>query len=261
MKLDYFDLISPLPLELYKIGHIKSPKLKEIAEISYFTYAQYVSFLKMKPIDYYDNLNENSTDEIKEMIATTKYDLLLLDPNFRDIICAALNFFFEENFKWYEEYEAFISMSTLQVEPGKEPEYFVTGMISKDNYSEIVDIILQRVHITKDENEVDDLSKVKNKRGLRNYLKIHKGRKKFNKKTGGNSSLTLPNIISSVASKSNNLNWDTIWNITVFQLFDTFERLQIIDQYDVFSTQVAVWGDKEKKFKFGTWSSNIYEKD
>ena len=71
MKLDYFDLISPLPLELYKIGHIKSPKLKEIAEISYFTYAQYVSFLKMKPIDYYDNLNENSNDEIKEMIATT----------------------------------------------------------------------------------------------------------------------------------------------------------------------------------------------
>ena len=45
----------------------------------------------MKPIDYYDNLNENSNDEIKEMIATTKYDLLLLDSNFRDIICAALN--------------------------------------------------------------------------------------------------------------------------------------------------------------------------
>ena len=94
--------------------------------------------------------------------------------------------------------------------------------------------------------EVDDLSKVKNKRGLRNYLKIHKGRKKFNKKTGGNSSLTLPNIISSVAAKSNNLNWNTIWDITVFQLFDAFERLQIIDQYDVFSTQVAVWETKKR---------------
>lgn len=96
MKLDYFDLISPLPLEIYKVGHIKSPKLKEIAEISYFTYAQYVTFLKMKPIDYYDNLNENNTDQIQEMIATTKYDLLLLDQSFRNIICAALNFFLKK---------------------------------------------------------------------------------------------------------------------------------------------------------------------
>ena len=63
-----------------------------------------------------------------------------------------LNFFFEETFKWYDEYESFISMSTLQVEPGIEPEYFVTGMINKE-YSDITDIILQRVHITKDENE------------------------------------------------------------------------------------------------------------
>ena len=117
-----------------------------------------------------------------------------MDQSFRNIICAALNFFFEETFKWYDEYESFISMSTLQVEPGIEPEYFVTGMINKENYSDITDIILQRVHITKDENEVDDLSKVKNKRGLKIYLKIHKGRKKFNKKTGGNSSLSLPNI-------------------------------------------------------------------
>lgn len=51
MKLDYFDLISPLPLDLVGIGRIKSPKLIEIADISYYVYAQYVSCLRMTPSD------------------------------------------------------------------------------------------------------------------------------------------------------------------------------------------------------------------
>ncbi len=67
--------------------------------------------------------------------------------------------------------------------------------------------------------------------------------------------MSLPNIISSVAVRSLSLNWINIWDITIYQLFNEFERLQIIDQYDIASTQVSVWGDKEKKFKFGAWSS------
>ena len=55
MKLDYFDLISPLPLDLVGIGRIKSPKLIEIADISYYVYAQYVSCLRMTPSDYIED--------------------------------------------------------------------------------------------------------------------------------------------------------------------------------------------------------------
>ena len=86
-------------------------------------------------------------------------------------------------------------------------------------------------------------------------------KRKFKKTSGGNPDLSLPNIISSVCVRILSLNWINIWDITIYQLFNEFERLQIIDQYDIASTQVSVWGDKEKKFKFGTWSSNIYNEN
>ena len=55
-----------------------------------------------------------------------------------------------------------------------------------------------------------------------------------------------------------NLNWINIWDITVYQLYDTFERLTINDQYESSKLSVSVWGDKEKKFRFGVWHNNIF---
>ena len=72
--------------------------------------------------------------------------------------------------------------------------------------------------------------------------------------------MSFPIFIAAVAAKSENTNWENIWNITIFQLFDLYDRLRIIDSYDIASAQVAAWGDKENKFKFGLWSKNIYDK-
>ena len=217
MKLDYFDLISPLPLDLVGIGRIKSPKLIEIADISYYVYAQYVSCLRMTPSDYIEDFKIEDPD----INLYTKFDLILYGDT----------------------------------------ELLAKGIINSKNYYDVLDIILQRVHITPDNTEVTDITKIKNKRGLKIYKRLQKVKREFKKSSGGNPDLSLPNIISSVAVRSLSLNWINIWDITIYQLFNEFERLQIIDQYDIASTQVSVWGDKEKKFKFGAWSSNIYNKN
>lgn len=252
MKLDYFDLISPLSLDIVGVGRIKSPKLIEVADLSYYVYAQYVSCLRMKADDYIDTFKK---EEYLELY--TKFDLILYDPEFRNIINKALNFFLIEEFEWYEEYESFLSTKKIEKEDGQ-IELIATGIINSKNYDDVLDIILQRVHITPDKNDVSDIRNIKGKNARRIYQKIHQGRKKLRAASGASSDLTLPNIISSVAAKSGSLNWTNIWDITIYQLFDAFERLQIIDQYDIASTQVSVWGDKEKKFKFGAWNSNIY---
>ena len=54
IKLDYFDCISPLPLELTNVGKIKSPKLIDVAKISYYTYSLYIAYLKMTPEEYFE---------------------------------------------------------------------------------------------------------------------------------------------------------------------------------------------------------------
>ena len=254
--LDYFDLISPLPLDLVGIGRIKSPKLIEIADISYYVYAQYVSCLRMTPSDYIEDFKIEDPD----INLYTKFDLILYDSNFRNMIKNALNFFFVEDFEWFDEYKSFLYTEEIVRENG-DTELLAKGIINSKNYYDVLDIILQRVHITPDNTVVTDITKIKNKRGLKIYKRLQKVKREFKKSSGGNPDLSLPNIISSVAVRSLSLNWINIWDITIYQLFNEFERLQIIDQYDIASTQVSVWGDKEKKFKFGAWSSNIYNKN
>ena len=254
ITLDYFDCISPLPIELNGVGFIKSPRLINIAKISYFTYAAYIYHLKMTPEEYFETYHKDEKIDFSFIFNLTKFDLVINDESFREIIKSALNFFLKTPVEYYPKYESFISTSE------ENGEKVALGVINKNNYSDVIDVILQRVHIIPDENEIDDIKKVKNKRGLKIYEKIMKGRKSFKKAKANNPDLTMANIIASVATRSYGLNWTNIWKITVFQLFDEFERLQIDDQYDIASIQVAVWGDKEKKFKVGLWSKNIYEK-
>ena len=248
IKLDYFDCISPLPLEFINVGKIKCPKLIDIAEISYYTYSLYIAHLRMTPEEYFEAYHKDEEIDFNYVLNLTKFDLIKNDDRFRKIIQSALNFFFEESFEYYPEYGAFLSV----VE--NDGQKTATGIINEDNYIQVVEVILQRVHITPDENEVDDISKVKNKRGRKIYERMMKARKKFKKAKANNPDLTLANIIAAVATRSSNLNWVNIWDITIFHLFDEFERLQINDRYNIASTQVAAWGDKDNKFKFGLWS-------
>lgn len=255
IRIDYFDCISPLPLHIFNVGSIKSIKLIDIAKISYYTYAQYVTHIRMTPEDYFDTYFKDKEIDIDIIINSTKFDLVLTDDQFRSIITSALNFFFVEEFKFYPDYCAFINY-TVDDDGNKH----INGIINKDNYSDILSIILQRIHILPDENEVDDVSKIKNKLGKKIYEKMIKRRKKFKKVKAQNPNYTLPNIIAAVASKSESLNWNNIWSISIFQLFDVFERMRIIDTYNIASIQVAAWGDKNNKFKFGAWTDNIYDK-
>lgn len=255
-KLDYSDCISPLPLTFRNIGSIRSPKLIDVFNITYFVYAQYIAHLRMTPEEYFESYYKDEKIDFETVIEMTKFDLVLNDDRIRKIITDALNFFFIEDFEFYPEYEAFIS--TKQNDSGT---LEATGVIDKNNYADIIDIILQRVHITPDENDVDDISKIKNKRGLKIYMRMKQVKKEFKKHKPIDSKMTFPNIISSIAAKSNTIGWHNIFDITIFQLFDLCERLQILTQYDIASTQVAAWGDKEKKFEINAWMTNIYDKN
>lgn len=84
--------------------------------------------------------------------------------------------------------------------------------------------------------------------------------KKAKEQAGGGKHQSMANIISSVAAFCPNMNYVQIWDLTVYELYDLFSRLNIIDQYNISSTSVSVWGDEKKQFKFGVWNDNIHEK-
>jgi hypothetical protein len=72
--------------------------------------------------------------------------------------------------------------------------------------------------------------------------------------------MLLPNIISSVASKNSGLNIINIWDATLFQLYDQFEKKQNDDTHYMNSVRVAVWGDEKKQFDPTLWYKNNFDK-
>ena len=63
----------------------------------------------------------------------------------------------------------------------------------------------------------------------------------------------LPNVISALASYHNSLNMINIWDMTVYQVYDQFKRLQNNTIYNIQSMSTSVWGDKENKFNITKW--------
>lgn len=260
IKLDYFDLISRKPIEIENVGSIRCPLLSDIDDIKYYTYCSYIQALKITPDDFFDNLEEKYGIKVPvdQIIEITKFDLILSDGSLLQEIVDAFNFFFVEEVYFDPEQMVFVVCTMNDCE-----EENIVGYISRNNYSDIVNIILQRINIEVDENEVDDLSKVKSKRGRKIFEKIREGRKKMKKakeQADGGKHQSMANIISSVAAFCPNMNYVQIWDLTVYELYDLFSRLNIIDQYNISSTSVSVWGDEKKQFKFGVWNDNIHEK-
>ncbi len=132
IKLDYFTLLSPSPVYFDNIGGIKSPTLKEIREIGYDTYVQYIWLLNMDIQDYYTFIEKNHdtyfqtyTDEQKEIVYQVKneyelmsqeqkkeinfFNIMVFDTMLVNMFCNMFNFFFVEDVAFDEDSKCFIT--------------------------------------------------------------------------------------------------------------------------------------------------------
>lgn len=274
MKLDYFSLISPLPFYVNDVGSIKSPTLREISKINYYTYQVYLSNLLLDPDSYYEMIDKtegaylcNFTEQEKDIILRIRseymnldekskedisiYNIMVFDKFLIDSLLCTLNFFFEDEIIYDTKNRVFILFNgTVDDNNRKTP----TGMIHENNYNEIIDIILQRVNVDKKKDEHKNL-KVKNKTAERLLKKMKKAKKEAEKKE--DKKMEIGNLISSISAHSKTLNILSIWDLTIFQLYDQFARMRNDDLYMMNSTSVSVWGDKENKFDDTIWFSII----
>ena len=99
----------------------------------------------------------------------------------------------------------------------------------------------------------------KNKMAKELYEKMLKAQKKEKEEKKSSNDLTIPNIISSVCVKHPSLNYSNIWEITIFQLLDTFNKLQVNSVHEIDSIRVAVWGDEKKIYDAALWYKNQYD--
>lgn len=258
MKLDYATLISPYPLILNKIGSIKSPTLKEIwnPKVTYNAYQLYLTLLLTTPQTYCETINPTKNEWYQALTDEEKSALTMMyfiseDKGLQEQYCKMLSFFFEENVIWDDYNKIFVSY----VDTDDKGQVIPIGFIYDGIWNELCDVILQRCGV--DRNKSEEKPKFKNKVAERIWLKTQKNQKKETEKH--NKNMELPNIISAYAAFGRDVNITNIWDMTVFQLYDQFQRQQLNNYFDISCMSVAAYGDSDNHFDSGQWYKNIHE--
>lgn len=253
MKLDYATLISPYPLYLKNIGHIKSPTLKEIwnPNITYSIYNMYLSTLLYTPQLYFENMQLENTKLYQSLCSDNMdmFDIIKIDITLQNMYCSAFNFFFEEEVVWNNDISAFCTYIK------EDEEIIPVGSIHKDIFAELCDVILQRCAISQE--DINEKTTVRSKKAQETLKALLKGRKKMRRSKTRNKAMELPNLISSLSAKSKSMNYTNIWDLTVYQFYDQFKREQGHVFLDIEKIAVAAHGNKNKSFKGDEWFTNF----
>lgn len=276
MKLDYFSLLSPEPVQLPGVGGIKSPTLREVARLSYPIYLTYINLFLMNKDAYYQTLDrlgelyfEQYSETEKETVLKIRaeyevlpsdqqrqisfFHIIRFDSVFCGFLCKALQFFLTQDVAYDHEKRLFL---LYDAPPDGSESRPAVGCIHIGNYDEVIRLILQRVNAVPADNTADK-TKIKNKTAERLLEKIKKGN--LSKQQKESKKMELGNLVSALASHSHSLNMVNIWDLTMYQFQDQFLRKRIGDIYDIQCMSIAHWGNPEGKFDDTQWFSTIYE--
>lgn len=157
--------------------------------------------------------------------------------------------------------EAVIDKDNLQVivrKTGKNKKEDVR-VVNRDNYDEIKKIIRYQNYVDSLDEKSDNFNPANEEaRRLKERMEeLKKKREKAKGKNGEDSDsegLDIYDIISALASKSYALDENTIFNLTVYQLYSKYKRIEMIDQYEV-GIKSALAGASDVKIKH--WTGKI----
>lgn len=244
LKLDYFELLSPEPVQMPNVGSVISPTLREISSVGYNTYQYFLTIVLMDLKTYLSMIGQpNALDSLPshERDQVGIFDLLISHEQSRALLQNILNFFIKEDVVFSPSHGGFICQD------GGNP----AGIVNRDNYTELCGIICQRNCIRF--GSEDPLSNVTNKKARDIIKKLRKGRASQSRQTKPDRNMELANIVSAIANKSHSLNIINIWDLTVYQVWDCFSRLSNNAIYDIQSMSVAAWGNKDNLFDASAW--------
>ena len=263
MKLDYYTLLCPEPIPL-SVGTIKQPTLRDIGILTFEKFNIFELYLTIKPREYCQITDNMRIREFWKIIdedqqnELTMYDIALLDEYARMAYQDIFNFFFVEDVVFNKG--VFLVLYKNDGIESLSDESNIRGIISPTNFFEIINIIKQVCCIDIDEIFEEKKPKFKNAKAKKLYDKMLKAtqaqKEKQMKKDAIN--LTLPNIISATANKCFGLNIINIWDATLFQLYDQFNKAYLNDTHYINSVHIAVWGDEKNEFDSSLWYTNTF---
>jgi len=127
--------------------------------------------------------------------------------------------------------------------------------VNRDNYDEFLDVFCQMYYVR---DAKEQKYKPANKKAEEFIRKLEEKNKQYAKVKKTNEK-SLFDVISGVAWKAPNMNIFEIWDLTVYQLYDAYYRLEIIDEYEKIYTGIYSGAVDSKKIKLKEydWTKKI----
>lgn len=127
--------------------------------------------------------------------------------------------------------------------------FTVDGVINAKNWTLVCDVCLQCAYIDPPKEKKEH--KYKDERTRKKFEEFYRKKAEYEKNQRGGKKADpdyeLANIISALATYHDSLNMANIWDLTVYQVHDTFNRQRIKQVNDISDFNYSVWGGKDHK--------------
>lgn len=216
--------------------------------------------------DSYIKTTEMTTEQVdllnnifkEHNLKPTVYDYILTNKTITNQLLLSLDFFFVEHVAFNPNNGTFFTYTDSE-----KPEESKVGVISRDNFKDVFAVILQRCNLYNDEDEDYDSMVFRNEATRRKWIKQHEGelaRRRQKQKTNS-AKFELPNIISSVCAEGIGITMLNVWDMTVYNLYDQFQRVRNNRIDRMTTTHISVWGDKKGSYDTDGWLTNNVTKN
>jgi hypothetical protein len=248
-QLDEMTLLFRYQPSVTDVGKIRRHTLAEIFDN--ILYSEYISYLGILMLDVKAVLNilENDLeigDKARELEELDIFDLLVVTKGLRELLQDAINFFVDCH---HAEF-SFKHGAFLIYRNDKDNNLKVDGFLSKDNFDEFRDVVLELNFVKKQKLVNEKNLKFKNETAKRIYesLKQAEGKEKGNKNIKKeDKNLALPNIVSVLSSFSNSTNILTLRNMTVSEVYTLFITENIKRVEEIAARSFSIWGGENYK--------------
>lgn len=216
MNINQLKLLKGDPINL-GLCNVYPLKLNEVTELGEEIYNQYLSILMTDNslFDDYD-LTKEEREELEQL---TPFNVIGItcerSLEFRNLFCKSLSFFTREEVSYHPSGCFFIG------------DFSENRIIDEDIFDLIKTIIKKQNYLQDQEKKEFKPANDKAKELIEKMKEVKGKLQKQNKEDG----LGLSDIISIVSAYSQDINIMSIWNLTIYQLYELYLRLIMWDNY------------------------------
>lgn len=230
-------LLSGEPIFVEGAGYLKPLRLRDIARSGYSTYLMHLNVLtaSLKDLTGKDDIGDGD-------LQLSTFDLLLGSEDLALQFVEAVKYFFGVEYAQY-----FPEFHNIVFGDGNK-------FINRETYLKVKEVLEYQNYLT-DPNMKRKQFTPKDERAR--LLMEHRERTRaiVNKIKGATSDQPdFVDIISSVSTRSNTVGKHDVWELTIYELYDEFSRLRMIDDFEI-SIKAQMAGASNIDIKH--WSSKV----